>query len=43
MQYKACIALTGATRGTSREGIYQGAGLESLENRRWYHKFMFFL
>ena len=34
IQYKACIAITDAIQGTSREHIYQKLGLESLENRR---------
>ena len=30
VQYKACIAITGAIQGTSRERLYQELGLESL-------------
>ena len=30
VQYKAALAITGATQGTSREKIYQELGLESL-------------
>ena len=41
-QYKVCIAITGATQGTSRERFYQELGLESLENRCWYRKLIFF-
>ena len=29
-QYNACLTLTGAVRGTSKEKIYQDLGLESL-------------
>ena len=42
IQYKACIAIAGAIQGTSRERLYQELGLESLENRRWYQKLIFF-
>ena len=42
IQYNACIAITGATRGTSKEKIYQEFGLESLESRRWFRKLCFF-
>ena len=34
-EYKACLALTGAIRGTSKEKIYQELGLESLRDSRW--------
>ena len=34
IQYNACLALTGAIRGTSKEKIYQELGLESLRDRR---------
>ena len=30
IQYNACLAITGATRGTSNENLYQELGLESL-------------
>ena len=33
IQYRACRAITGAIRGTSREKIYQELGLESLQSR----------
>ena len=42
IQYNACIAITGAIRGTSKEKIYQELGLESLESRRWFRKLCFF-
>ena len=42
MQYNACIAITGAIRGTLKEKIYQELGLESLESRRWFRKLCFF-
>ena len=38
IQYNACLAITGATRGTSTEKIYQEIGLESLKSRRWFRK-----
>ena len=37
-QYKACLAITGAIRGTSREKLYEELGLESLQLRRWFRK-----
>ena len=41
-QYNACLALTGAIRGTSKEKIYQKLGLESVQIRRWYRKIFLF-
>ena len=38
IQYNACLAITGAIRGTSKENLYQELGLESLQLRRWYRK-----
>ena len=38
LQYNACLAITGAIRGSSREKIYQELGFESLQQRRWYRK-----
>ena len=38
IQHNACLEITGAIRGTSRENIYQELGLESLQLRRWYRK-----
>ena len=32
LQYRACLAITGAIQGTSREKIYQELGLESLQS-----------
>ena len=42
IQYRACLAITGAIRGTSGEKIYQELGLESLQLRRWYRKLSMF-
>ena len=42
IQYNACLAITGAIRGTSREKLYQELGLESLQLRRWYRKLCLF-
>ena len=36
IQYYACLAITGAIRGTSKEMFYQKLGLESVQLRRWY-------
>ena len=41
MLYNACIAITGAIRGTSKKKIYQELGLESLASRRWFRKLCF--
>ena len=38
IQYNACLALTGAVRGTSKEKIYQQLGLKSLRDRSWCRK-----
>ena len=42
IQHKACIAITSAIQGTSRERLYQELGLESLENRCLYRQLIFF-
>ena len=38
LQYNACLAITGAIRGSSREKLYQELDFESLQQRRWYRK-----
>ena len=38
LQYNACLAITGAIRGTSREKLYEELDLESLQLRRWSRK-----
>ena len=38
IQYNACLAITGAIRGTSKEKLYQELGWESLQLRGWYRK-----
>ena len=42
VQYKAAPVITGAIKGTSRDGLYQELGLESLADRRWSCKLFFF-
>ena len=42
IQYNACLAITGAIRGTTREKIYQELGLESLQLRHWLRKLCLF-
>ena len=42
IQYNAALAITGAIRGTSREKIFSGLGLETLKDRRWYRKLCVF-
>ena len=43
IQYKTCVAITGAIQGTSRERLYRELGLESLSNRCWFRKLTFFI
>ena len=40
--YKACLAITGAIQGTSREKLHEVLGLHSLVERRWHNKLIFF-
>ena len=42
LQYNAALAITGCFRGTSREKLYQELGLESLADRRWSRRMLFF-
>ena len=42
LQYNACLTITGAIRGASREKLYEELGLESLKLRRWFRKLSFF-
>ena len=42
VQYKACLALTGAIQGASSERLYKEPGLEYLSDRRWVEKLRFF-
>ena len=42
VQYRACLAITGAIQGTSRQKPYDELGLHSLSKRRWRHKLIFF-
>ena len=43
VQYRACLAITGAIQGTSRQKLYDELGLHSLSKRRWRNKLIFFL
>ena len=38
LQCNACLAITGAIQGISKEKLYQELGLESLQLQRWYTK-----
>ena len=38
VQYNACLVITGAFKGTSRERLYQELELELLKDRRWHRK-----
>ena len=42
IQYNACLAITGCIRGTSQEKIYSELGLESLADRRYCSRMIFF-
>ena len=42
VQYKACLAITGAIQGTSRQKIYDELGLHALIERRCRSKLTFF-
>ena len=42
VQYKTCLAITGAIQGTSRERLYKEPGLKPLRGRRWVRKLTFF-
>ena len=42
IRYNACLALSGAIRGLSREKLYQELGLVSLQRRRWCRKLSLF-
>ena len=42
VQYKACLAITGAIQGISREKLYEALGLHSLVERRRRNKLIFF-
>ena len=38
LKYNACLAITGAINGSSREKLYQELGFESLQQRHRYKK-----
>ena len=42
VQYNAALAITGAIKGSSRERLYKELGLESLSDRRWYRRLVYF-
>ena len=42
IQYKACVAISRAIQGTSRERLYRELVLESLSDRCWFRKLTFF-
>ena len=42
IQYNACLAITGCFRGTSQEKLYSELGLESLADRRYSRRMIFF-
>ena len=42
VQYNAALAITGCIRGTSKEKLYNELGIESLYNRRTFHRLFYF-
>ena len=42
VQYNACLAITGAIRGTLKERLYDELGLESRQLHRWFKKLCYF-
>ena len=42
VQYNASLIITDSFKGTSGEKIYQQLGLQSLADRRWTRKLIFF-
>ena len=38
----ACLAITGATRGTSKEKLYDELSLDFFQLRRWLRKLYYF-
>ena len=42
VQYRACLAITGAIKGTSRERLYNELGLHSLITRQWRSELIIF-
>ena len=42
IQYNACLVLSGAIRGSSRDKLNHELNLESLQRRRWYRKLCLF-
>ena len=42
VQYRACLAITGAIQGPSKENIFDELGLHSLTKSRWRSKLIFF-
>ena len=43
VQYRGCLAITGAIKGTSRKRLYNELGLHSFITRRWRSKLLFFI
>ena len=41
VQYRGCLAITGAIPGTSIQKLYDKPGLDSLSKRRWRNKLIF--
>ena len=42
VQYKAALVVTGCWQGTSRIKLYDELGWESLSDRRWFRRLVYF-
>ena len=42
VQYNACLAITGAIKGISKEELHDELGLEPFQLRRWFRKLCYF-
>ena len=42
VQYNAALAITGCIRGTSKEKLHNELGIESLYDRRTFHRLLYF-
>ena len=41
VEYNSALAITGASKGTGKEKLYQELGLESLKDRRWVRRMLY--
>ena len=43
VHYSEALIITGVIKDTFQGRFYKEIGLESLSNKRWYHKLVFFI